>query len=302
MARSGGAASLTEPSPSMRSRERNALPSSGAAKTARSTTTSTPSPVPTIPSRGSGTRWPAGSSADSRGIPCRRWFEPPLRRPLLVPERQGRPPSSGQRHRTGEALDDHPQGLIRHLLGRGARLVAAPMQPGPEYGPAHRASHDLRVRRSLRRRPDPTVQDLVELVLHPRLDERPELPVLPRAGGVEAGQVVAGCQDERPDVLLSELRRRGQPPPELLPESLAYDVVEELVLVPEVGVEGGPVDRRPLGDLLHGQPRVPLLRQQLVEGSHQQLARPPDTGIQPPLGLSSQHFHPSVAYPTPTRF
>src|SRR5919199_2062539 len=91
--------------------------------------------------------------------------------------------SRGRRMRLGEpkSLHYHREDSIRDLLRRGHRTITAPVQRGPEDRPAHHRGHNLRVDRPavspLRRRLYPAEQELVELTLHPRLDERPELPI-----------------------------------------------------------------------------------------------------------------------------
>jgi hypothetical protein len=107
------------------------------------------------------------------------------------------------------------------------------------------------------------------------------MPVRPRAGRVEPPEVIAGREDQSLEVLFAKYRLIGQPSPQLLSERLADDVIEELVLVGEVRVKSGPVYGRPTGDLPHGESGMTLLRHELVERPHDELAGTPDAGIYP---------------------
>src|SRR5829696_2956091 len=202
-----------------------------------------------------------------------------------------------------ETPGDHRECLIGEpLLGSGL-TVAAPPHPGSEDRPAHYRGCDLRSNRPtvrpLRRRSYPSQQHLVDLTRYLRLDERPELPVGGSATRFESRKEVARRQEQCPQALLVEPGPLRQPSLQLLSEGLAHEVVQELELVAEVVVEGGPVHRRPLGYLLHGQPAVALLRHQLAEGPHYEPAGALDAGILPLLlcrlrGSFNQHLRPFV--------
>src|SRR3712207_5340838 len=105
--------------------------------------------------------------------------------PLREPSRD----TSGQRHRTIQAPDDHPEDLIRDLFCRTGLLVTAPLQPRSEDRPAHHGGYDLRGRRLtvslVLQYLDPTEEQLVEFVLYTCLDEGPKPTVRPRAGSIE---------------------------------------------------------------------------------------------------------------------
>src|SRR3712207_1005954 len=95
-----------------------------------------------------------------------------------------------------KSLDDHREDLIGDLLRRASRPITAPVQRSPKDCPAYHRGRDLwpdlPASRLLRRRLHLSQPELVELALHPRLDEGPELPVRPRASRVEPCEIVAG--------------------------------------------------------------------------------------------------------------
>jgi hypothetical protein len=68
-------------------------------------------------------------------------------------------------------------------------------------------------------------------------------------------------------------------------------VIEELVLVGEVRVERGPVYGRPLGDLLHREPGMALLRHELVERPHDEPTGALDAGINALLDRPAGSFN-----------
>jgi hypothetical protein len=99
------------------------------------------------------------------------------------------------------------------------------------------------------------------------------------ATGGNLGEKVAGCQDQLPQAVLARPLASRHARFDQHAESFAHHGLQERKFIGEMIVERSPVQRGPLGDILHRNQVEGLFGQQILERLKKHLPCPANPGI-----------------------